>query len=594
LTRRGRPQGMADVLARVQLDEPALSGRDGVVSALTAALAVGGGFSGGREGPIVQFSSTLAAKACQVLGVRPASARTLVAAGAAAGISASFNTPLGAAFFALEIILGNFAVESFAPVVAATVTGTVLGQAYMGESHTALHPNEVVLQGPAGLPLYLALGAVCAVVAHGFKRAVVEGGAWVSDRLRPVWARPIVVGLVIGGLSAVGLNEVMGNGYDLMDRLLQGRTDRFVGALLLLVGAKVAATSLTVGARTGAGLFAPSLFVGAVTGAAFGVGVHGLWPSHTEAEWAYAIVGMGAVAAAVLHAPITMVLMLFEMTGNYVVILPLMLALAGSGLISVALGSLSLEEMELRREGLTLARHRDAGVMHEILVGDVVRLGEFESVLAGSPQAEIASLFLRRRVEEVYVVDADGGYRGSVHIQDVKAALADPARIPELRPRRVATAQVDESIAEVLPRFFDAPGDALPVVDEGGRLIGLLAERDVVAAYHREALRKDARLARVVSRDEEGEHDDYLELPEGQAMEVVPVGPQRAGRTLRELSLPKRLGCTVVAMSVWDEALGDWRREAVDIDRVLRGEDKLIVIGPADALRRLEEGLDAA
>ncbi|HNH49866.1 MAG TPA: chloride channel protein, partial [Myxococcota bacterium] len=117
MTHRGRPQGIADVLARVQLDAPSLSFRDGMVSAFTAALAVGSGFSGGREGPIVQFASTLAAKACQILGVRPSSMRTLVAAGAAAGIAASFNTPLGGAFFALEIILGNFAVENFAPVV---------------------------------------------------------------------------------------------------------------------------------------------------------------------------------------------------------------------------------------------------------------------------------------------------------------------------------------------------------------------------------------------------------------------------------------------------------------------------------------------
>lgn len=586
LTHRGRPQGMADVLARVQLDEPSLSMRDGTVSALTAALAVGGGFSGGREGPIIQFASTLAARACRILRVRPASVRTLVAAGAAAGIAASFNTPLGGAFFALEIILGNFAVETFAPVVAATVTGTVLGQALLGD-RIALHLPPFTFTSPYELPLYFLLGAIGAVVAHVFKRSVVAGSARIAAFAGPIWLRPSLIGLVIGIASASGLHQIMGNGYGFMEDLLRG--DHGVASfLVLLLAAKVLATTLTVAGRTGAGLFAPSLFIGAVTGATFGLGVHELWPNHTEAMGAYGIVGMGAVAAAVLNAPITMALMLFEMTGNYHVILPLMLALAASGVVSVALRSRSLEEMELEEQGLSLARRRDSGVMHEILVGDIFRSDGFEKVVEGTPLTEIVACFLRRRVEEVYVVDADGLYRGTVHIQDVKGAMADPASTGVTRVRVVATAGVTESLASVLPRFFDAPGDALPVVDGGGRLVGVLAERDVVAAYHREALRKDARLAHVVSRSETGEHDDYLELPEGQAMEGVLVGLKRAGTTLRQLKLPQEYGCTVVAMSLWDAAAGDWHREAVDPDRALLAEDRLIVVGPADAVKRLE------
>lgn len=592
LTRRGRPQGMADVLARVQLDEPSLSFRDGTVSALTAALAVGAGFSGGREGPIIQFASTLAGRACRWLGVRPASLRTLVAAGAAAGIAASFNTPLGGAFFALEIILGNFAVQTFAPVVAATVTGTVLGQAMLGE-RIALHLPAFSFKSPYELPLFLLLGGVGAVVAHLFKRAVVAGSARVAAVAGPIWLRPSIVGGIIGLTAAAGLNEVMGNGYGFMEDLLRGEHGVW-GFLALLLVAKILATTLTVAGRTGAGLFAPSLFIGAVTGAGFGLGVHALWPDHTEAMGAYGIVGMGAVAASVLNAPITMALMLFEMTGNYHVMLPLMLALAAGGVVSVALGSRSLEEMELEEQGLSLARRRDAGVMHDILVGDIYREDGFETVPTGAPVAEIVDRFLRRRVDEVYVVDPDGVYRGAIQLQDVKGALADPAATADARVRAVATAEVTETLASVLPRFFDAPGDSLPVVDGSGRLVGVLSERDVVAAYHREALRKDARLARIVTQDATGAHDDYLELPEGQSLDGVLVGERRAGSTLRELKLPAAYGCTVVAMSLWDAEIGDWRRAAVDADRPLTADDKLIVIGPADALKRLAaDGLAA-
>ncbi len=586
LTRRRRPQNVADVLARVQLDEPTLSLRDGLVSATTAALAVGGGFSGGREGPIVQFASALAGWTCKRMGVRPASIRTLVAAGAAAGIAASFNTPLGGAFFALEIILGNFAVQTFVPVVAATVTGTVVGQAFLGD-RIALHLPAFEFRSVLELPLYLLLGAVGAVVAHAFKHAVMLGSARISKLAGPPWFRPVILGLGVGAIAAAGVPQVMGNGYGFMEDLLRGAPVS-AGFLVLLLAAKVAATSLTVAARTGAGLFAASLFTGAITGAVFGIAATGLWPEHTEAVGAYGMVGMGSVTAAVLSAPITMTLMLFEMTGNYHVILPLMMALAASGLVSMALGSRSLYEMELEREGLSLAKRREGGVMHDILVGDILRSDGFEVVRPGTPLPAILDRFLRRRVEEVYVADEDGTYRGSIHIQDVKPALANPGGAAEVRPRLVGTARREETLAAILPRFFDAPGDALPVVDASGHLVGVVAERDVVAAYHREGLLQDARLAHVVSHDEAGEHNDYLELPAGQVMEGIAVGPRRSGKSLRELGLPKQTGCTVVAMSVWDEATGDWQRQPVDVDRVLRAEDKLILIGPADAVRRLD------
>lgn len=587
LSRRRRPQGMADVLARVQLDEPTLSLREGSVSAVAAALAVGGGFSGGREGPIVQFASTLAARACRVFGVRPGRQRTLVAAGAAAGIAASFNTPLGGAFFALEIILGNFAVESFAPVVAATVSGTVVGQALLGD-RVALRLPPFAFHSTWELPLYLCLGAIGALVAHGFKRAVVDGAAWIGGRMPDGPARPMMLGLGVGCFAAAGLHPIMGNGYGFMEQSLRADSAS-LRLLCLLLAAKVLATSLTVAGRTGAGLFAPSLFVGCVTGQIFGLGSNQLWPDRAEAIGAYGIVGMGSVTAAVLGAPITLTLMLFEMTGNYHVILPLMAAVAASGVVSGVLGSRSLEELELAKEGLSLDRARDGGALRELQVGDLVQTHGFEVLPEDTPLPKLVSLFLRRRVEEVYLVDLERRYVGTVHLQDVKHALADPTRPSSMRPSVVGTARRGEAVADVLDRFFDAPGDCLPVVDEEGRLLGVISERDVVAAYQREGLRKDARLAHVVSRDSEGDHDDYLELPPGQLMDVLVVGPARAGRTLRELGLPRQHHCTVVAMSVWDEKAGDWIRLPVDADHVLRAEDRLIVLGPASEVRRLLE-----
>lgn len=588
LTKRGRPQGVPDVLARVQLDQPTLSMRDGLVSAVAAALSVGGGASGGREGPIIQVSSAMAGHVCRWFGVRPTNIRALVAAGAAAGIAASFNTPLGGAFFALEIIVGNFAVETFAPVVAATVAGTVVGEALLGD-RVALHLPAFALKSPWELPLYLVLGGICTGVAWALKHSVVDLAGRVTAAPIPAALRSALTGLAVGAIAAAGMHPVMGNGYAFIEHMLagQGLSIAFLAGLLV---AKVVATGLTAAGRTGAGLFAPSLFLGAVTGTAFGSGVHTLWPDATEAAGAYGMVGMGAVAAAVMSAPITMTLMLFEMTGNYNVILPLLLALSVAGGLAVVVRSRSVYELELERRGISLAQGRDQRVMHELTVADVMRAEGFEIVTSTSPLTELTARFLRRRVDQVYVVDAHQRLLSVVDIQDVKGALANPderARAIDVATRPVPPVRPTQTLAEILPTFFDSGVEQLPVVDTEGVLLAVLAERDVVAAYHREVLRKNARVAHVVTKGPEEVADDFVELPPGQVIETVIVGEHLGGRTLRQLALPERFHCTVVAVSTWDEAQGEWHREAAAVDRVLAAADRLVVLGPGEEVERL-------
>lgn len=543
-TTRGRPQSVPDVMERVQLDAPSLTLRDGLISALGAAFVVGGGHSGGREGPIVQVSASLAAAVCGPLGLPPRHFRTLTAAGAAAGVAASFNTPLGGAFFALEILLGDFGVESFAPVVAATVTGTVVGQALLGD-RIALHLPAFTLESPFELAFYLVLGGVSGLVAVGFKRAILWGSDASERTGIPLPLRSGAAGVLLGVSAALGGNELMGNGYAWMEQSIADTQTVTLALLMVLLVTKVAATTVTFGGRGGAGLFAPSLYLGAVTGLIVGQIATVVAPGEVPSAGAYGMVGMGAVAAGVLHAPITMTLMLFEMTGNYRVILPLLVSLASAGLVSRLLGSESIYESELRRRGITLARPHERRLLDDLTVGDLMRDVSIDGMAP------------------TFLTDADGrlvtGGESTTTSEGIRA---------------------DQPLATVVPSFFNAQVAALPVVDTSGKLIGVLHERDVIAAYHRFLERRDTLLARFESGPAGARTTGFIELPEGYGVEVIEVREGDVGRSLRELDLARRDGSLVLAHNVWDAEAGTWHRRPVDAARTLARGDRLVVLGP--------------
>jgi CIC family chloride channel protein len=587
-TREARPTGIPDVIASTLKSGTPLSLRDGLFSALGGAISVGAGQSGGREGPVAQLAASAASKICRRLRIAPSRARVLVAAGAAAGIAASFNTPVAAAFFALEIVLGNFAMQMFGPVVAATVTGTVMGQVLLGQ-RVALHAPPFGLESPAELPLYLVLGLVCAFVAVLFKRLVFRCGELLERARIPSWLRPGLAGLAVGAAAAAGLHQVMGNGYAYIEALIGGELELDMGLLAMVLVAKLVATALTTAGAGGAGVFAPSLFLGAVTGTAFGALVHTLWPGLTESPGAYGLVGMGAVAAAVARAPITMTLMLFEMTGNYQVILPLLLTLAVAGLVDARLDDSSIYLEVLRRRGIDPDRSREELVMYDLRVRDIFRERDHLAVDKGAAFRDLAALFMHHRVREVFVIDEAGRLDGLVDIQNVKGLLCEPhdeLTVADVETRGVPTMSPDQPLADALPLFFRADTDELPVVAADGRLLGVLHERDVIGAYNREILRQDALLARIESGPSHERQVDFFELPPGCVMRPVEVDEGLAGASLAELGLPARFGVTVLAVITLDET-GERRRFSASAHRRLERGDRLIAVGPEDSIKAL-------
>ena len=341
-----------------------------VVKSLASALCIGSGGSVGREGPIVQIGSALGSTLGQAVRLPESRLRLLVACGAAGGISATFNAPIAGVFFGLELILRDFQTESFGVVVLSSITAAVIGRAAFGSQAFLTLPDFHIVSYWEYL-LYAVLGLLAAGVGVGFARVLyaVEDAA---DRVwhGPEWARPAVGGLLLG-LLLLALPQMYGVGYPVLENGIRG--DYVVWFLLLLMVAKMIATSLTIAIGGSGGVFAPSLFIGAMLGTAFGMVVHSALPTLTAPAGAYGLVGMGAVFAGAARAPITAVIIIFELTGDYTIILPLMASIVLATGVSKGLSRDTIYTLKLRRRGIDIMRGRAANLMEVLTVADAMQ-----------------------------------------------------------------------------------------------------------------------------------------------------------------------------------------------------------------------------
>jgi chloride channel protein, CIC family len=479
----GRPQGVSHVIEEAGRRGGRLSLGTGLWAAGLSAASLGVGASVGREGPVVHLGATLASWLGQSLRVPSGLLRTLLGCGVAAGVAASFNAPIAGVFFALEVVVGHYALTAFAPIVLASVTGTAVSRAWFGD-----YPAFVLAPQPAAgfmeYPLFVLLGAVSAVVAAALIRGVFLAedcfGRW-GPRLRlPAWTWPGIGGLGTG-LLALAYPHVLGVGYEGTDLALQGALP--LAMLLGLLAAKLLATVLSVGSGFSGGIFSPALFLGAVAGGAFGILAGLAAPEFASGPGLYATVGMGAVAGAVLGAPISTILIVFEMTADYAVTLAVMVGTVTAAALSTALaGHASLFAGQLARRGVSVPGERTAGPLPLLRVGDVVwtdpptmpdhlSAAEAAAVLRAAPYAEAVVLGEEGRVL---------GMISAVDLLDAGLTAGALARkdIPCLTPA--------DELRTALDAFALAGMARLPVVD-GGRLVGVVRERDVLAAWHRTA-----------------------------------------------------------------------------------------------------------
>ncbi|HVS03180.1 MAG TPA: chloride channel protein [Thermoanaerobaculia bacterium] len=579
--------GMSVLIESVVLRQGAVPPRPMVLNALASIFTVGSGGSLGKEGPMIRLGAAFSSWAGQRLGLPPHRLKILVGAGAGAGLAAAYNVPVGGALFAMEVILGNFALEIFGPIVVASVISTVIARSVLGDV-PVYAATEYQLVSGWELLAYLGLGVVGAVASVGFVSGVRWGRTlFARQRWLPAPLQPAVGFALLGGL-AIYVPHVLGSGFETITLALHDQLA--LGILLLLPLAKIVATALTAGSGGAGGMFTPSLFVGAMVGGAYGYGIHALWPTTTATYGAYAVVGMAAIAAGTSHAPISAILILFEFTGNYDLILPLMIAAITASVLSRSLYPYSVYEESLRRRGVDLQYRMEEAVLAGMEVESLMRQ-DAEVLRPDAPYVEVVERFLGSRRQRLFVVDDEKRLLGAVSLHDIKHVLQEPAALTAVLAHDLMvpverTLHPATRLHRVTEEFSQSDFERLPVVDpETGRLLGVLAKRDLLSIYSQEVLGRPATLATFVTG---GAGRDYVELPPDFALRLVPVPAQLAGRTLAAARLPQTVGVRVVELK---RPRGrETERVIPDGETVLRPGDALIAIGPREALERLARG----
>ena len=478
-----RGHGVPEVMDAVSRRGGRMRSQVPLVKSLASALCIGAGGSVGREGPIVQIGSALGSTTGQLLRLPESQLRLLVACGAAGGISATFNAPIAGVFFALELILRDFETRSFAVVVLSSVAADAVGRAAFG-SHPFLSLPAFSFSSPVELVLYAILGALASGAGLSFMRALYSGEG-VADRLwgrRPEWLRPAVGGVLLG-LVLLAVPQMYGVGYPVLERAVTGHY--VVLVLLGLLAAKILATSLTMWIGGSGGVFAPSLFMGAMLGSAYGATVHALLPGLAASAGAYGLVGMGAVFAAAARAPITAVIIIFELTGDYRIILPLMFAVVVATTLTNAVTHDTIYTLKLRRRGIDVDRKPAANLMAEIRVAEA--MSTLPRPIDGATKLqELVARFASEPLSRLPVTDQKARLLGVLDASDVEEALerSPDGHTANTLMHAARTVREDESLEQAVQVLAGTDEDGVTVLSRsGGRPVGWLTHRHILRTY---------------------------------------------------------------------------------------------------------------
>ncbi|KWE67880.1 voltage-gated chloride channel protein ClcB [Burkholderia ubonensis] len=472
-----------DYMEAVALGGGVVPVRQSLWRSASSLLTIGTGGSIGREGPMVQLAALAASLVGRFAHFDPPRLRLLVACGAAAGITSAYNAPIAGAFFVSEIVLGAIAMESFGPMVVASVVANIVMREFAGYRPPYEMPVFPAVAGPEVLP-FVVLGLLCGVLAPQFLH-LLDASKHQFKRLPvPLPVRLALGGLIVGVIS-VWIPDVWGNGYSVVNQILHSPWTW--QALVAVLVFKVLATAATAGSGAIGGVFTPTLFVGAVLGSLFGLGMQALWPGHTSAYFAYAMVGMGAFLAGATQAPLMAILMIFEMTLSYQVVLPLMVSCVVAYFVARATGTTSMYE-------ITLRHHQDAQERLRIRttqMRELIQPAQTVVPLTASV-ADMTRVFLEYPVKYLYVTDDAGRFRGAVALKDITCDLLDKRDTTDKTAAHYAHTPFplltpDMPLGTALELFMGFQGERLPVIESAAEptLAGVVYKTSLLDAYRR-------------------------------------------------------------------------------------------------------------
>lgn len=532
--------GTAAVMQSVALSGGRLPYQSAPAKAAAAALSLGSGASVGPEDPAVQIGANIASMFGQWLRLSDERVKILVAAGAGSAIAAAFNAPIAGVFFALELILGEISGNALWLILVSTVVSAVFTQAVSGNAPAFQVPAYQFHSGwelPLYLLLGLAAGPLSALYADLLYRFQDIYSAWhVAD-----WIKPASAGLILG-IAALFIPQALGTGYSSIEEILNqnGFTLSF---LLLLAVAKLILTPLSLGSGFKGGVFAPSLFIGAALGGAFGVAAAHIFPGLGIDPSAFALVGMAAFLAGAVRAPLTAVILLFEMTNDYRIILPLMFSVAVSLLIAQRIQRDSVYGIGLARHGIRLDRGRDVDVLEAITV-DEVMLKDTTAIRESESLKKAADLLEKKRHHGLPVVNARGRLVGVLSLQDIDRIKDLKAKVKDVYTRDLLVVFPDDSLSSALRQMSEHDIGRLPVVSrtDKQKLLGVLRRADVIHAYNLALVRRVEQRHREGSVRLDAVTPDRVDVTDA----VVEAGAPIAGKKIKEISFPKE--CVIASI----------------------------------------------
>jgi chloride channel protein, CIC family len=490
--REARGIGISDVMEAVALRKGVIKKRLLFSESLTSAITIGTGGSAGVIAPTVVIGSSLGSIAGQLLRISPDRIRTLVACGAAGGIAAIFNAPIGGCMFALEVILGDFGLASFSPIVISSVVATAISRHFLGNFPAILVPPYRLVSAWE-LPLYALLGVFTAFVATLFTTSLYKSEEIFQKVRFPDFLKAGLGGLLTGTI-ALFLPHILGSGFPAIDLALASQLSWVT--MLFLIGFKILATSITLGSGGSGGTFAPALLLGSMTGGVFGSAAHWLLPDVTASPGAYSIVGMAGVLSGTIHGPLSAILILFEMTDNYRIILPLMIACIISFVASTQILKESIFTLKLVRRGVNIKAGKEINVLKSLLVKEAMN-SEPETIYEGLSLKDLTRHISESKYHSFPVIDSFGNLTGILSYVDYHEVLHDQQLEHLIVAKDIATSEVitvypEDSLYIAFERIAAKDFSILPVVarENPTRLLGIVTRRDIIGVYNNAVIKK--------------------------------------------------------------------------------------------------------
>jgi len=585
--REAKGHGVPEVMEAVALRGGRIRPRVVLAKMVASGICIASGGSVGREGPIVQIGSALGSAIGQWLGVGERRLRTLVGCGAAAGIAGTFNAPLAGALFAVEIILGDFAVASFSPIVISSVAATVVSHHFLGDFPAFVIPKYSLVSSQE-LFAYVALGILAGLVALAFVR-MMYAFEDLFDFIPLSGPVKAVIGGMIIGLIGLRFPEILGVGYEAIEYALHA--ELIWHLLLILAAVKILAVSVTIGSGGSGGIFAPSLFIGAMVGGAVGTVAHSLWPTATGHPGGYALVGMGAVVAAATHAPITAILIIFELTNDYKIILPLMISCIIATLLAMQMQRASIYTLKLLRRGVDVTVGRMISVLRHMRAREVMS-DEFVTVGPEDPLLAVVARFVETPGGSVFVIEEKDRLLGVITINDMRPHMRDLAEGRSslvardvMRESGFPLMQPGDTLDEVMRRFRNYRFPA-PVVEDD-RVIGAIRPQDVTERYNAEVFKREMASKMSVAAVSGPTAHAIPGVP-GMSMAEIPAPRAFLYKSLGDLDIRKKYDVTVLLIKKKKGGGEELVNQVPDARYVLCAGDMMLVMGSEESLRRVE------